>query len=75
MGLFWWVVMSFNCEWVGWVYFVLQVKMFDTHGNRWVCIGMGFHESSSIHMDRIRLPSVQVPADLQSYGPNSSTRP
>jgi hypothetical protein len=45
--------MSFNCEWVGWVYFVLQVKMVDTHGYRWVCIGMGFHGSSPIRMDRI----------------------
>jgi hypothetical protein len=45
MVLFWWVVMGFNCERVGWVYFVLRVKMVDTHGCRWVCIDMGFHGS------------------------------
>jgi hypothetical protein len=75
MGLFWWVVMCFNCERVGWVYFILHVKMVDTHGCRWVCIDMSFHVSSAIRMDRIRLPSVQVPADLQSYRPNSRTQP
>jgi hypothetical protein len=38
-------LMSFNCERVGWVYFVLWVKMVDTHGCRWVCIDMSFHGS------------------------------
>jgi hypothetical protein len=61
--------MSFNCERVRWVYFVLV----DTNECRCVCIDMGFHGSSPIRMDRIRLPSVQVPADLQSYRPNPST--
>jgi hypothetical protein len=56
-------------------FFVLWAKMFGTHGCRWLCIDMGFHGSSPIRMDRIRLPSVQVPADLQSYRPNSSTQP
>jgi hypothetical protein len=67
--------MSFNCEGVGWVYFVLRVKIVDTHGCRCVCIDMGFHESSPIRIDRIRLPSVQVTTDLQSYRPNSSIQP
>jgi hypothetical protein len=75
MSLFWWVVMGFNCERVGWVYFVLRVKMVDTHGCRWVCKDMGFHGSSPIRMNRIRLPIVQVPADLQSYRLNSSIQP
>jgi hypothetical protein len=34
-------VIGFNCERVGWVYFVLWVKMVDTHGCRWVFIDMG----------------------------------
>jgi hypothetical protein len=47
MDLFWWVVMGFNCErvWVGWVYFVLWVKMVDTHGCRWIYIDMDIHGS------------------------------
>jgi hypothetical protein len=50
MSLFWWVVMGFNCEWVGLgkFIFLLWVKMVDTHECRWVCIGVGFHGSSPI---------------------------
>jgi ABC-type uncharacterized transport system permease subunit len=47
--------MGFNYERVGLggfilycvVYFILWVKMVDTHGYRWICICMGFHGSTN----------------------------
>jgi hypothetical protein len=35
---------------LGWDYFILRVKMVDTHGYRWICIGMGFHGYSPIKL-------------------------
>jgi hypothetical protein len=34
-------------DWIGWIYFISCVKMVDTHGYRWIYIGVGFHGSSS----------------------------
>ena len=52
MGLFWWDVMGFDCERVGLGGFILYCgsKLFivDSHGCKWVCIGVGFHGSSPI---------------------------
>ena len=35
------------------MYFVLRVKMVDTHECRWVCIGVGFHWISPMRLPRI----------------------
>jgi hypothetical protein len=68
------VLVGFDCERVGLgrFYFVMWVKMVDTHGCIWFCIRVGFHGSSPIRRPR---DCIRVDSQLSSKSQHTQLNP